>query len=245
MDNFKKSLNELSPLAAAAYYGNRELLSQLILRGGSVNATYSCKYSPLYASCYAGHALIAGTLIEFGASMYEISKGSGMNPIQIACFNGRYETVVLLFLHGANFSMEMGWSPLYLAVYKGHTNIVMYLCSKGVDVNGGENDPETPLCLACHSCDVELVKLLISRGAKADTCNAEGVTPLMISILKKNVEISNILIEKGAPLNFRRGDGLTFDDLRNNDEYSDVCKKILKEEGAFSIYYAEDEISST
>ncbi len=66
-------------------------------------------------------------------------------PLQLAAEKEHYEVVKRLVELGADLNTKRndGWSPLYTASYNGDLNTVVFLCSKGADVNG-VNDVSMP-----------------------------------------------------------------------------------------------------
>ena len=66
------------------------------------------------------------------------------------------------------FYLKGGWTPLMWATYKGRTNTVSLLLSKGADVNAHGNYHISSLLWASGRGYPEIVKDLIAHGAKVN-----------------------------------------------------------------------------
>merc|ERR1712192_385627 len=108
----------------------------------------------------------------------------------------------------ANFSLDLnqedrsGFSPLVLAVYGGHTDVVVTLTKRGVDVNRlctsgatafnvalitggyqGHYKDENPLLMYCRRLNLQAVKLLVRGGHAPDVVDSEGIGALWFATL--------------------------------------------------------------
>jgi len=95
-------------------------------------------------------------------------------------------------------------TALTTASYKGQTDIVKNILTKGADVNersgcGFGWDPNvTALTCAAHGGHMETVKVLLERGADVNTRSNDGWTPLVSAAYAGHVDIAKLLIERGA-----------------------------------------------
>ena len=81
-----------------------------------------------------------------------------------------------------NLQEEGGASPLHVACFEGHTEVVCVLLSEGAEVDLPRNsDGGRPLHAACHSGHVGVVRALLSGGAKLDLQNTAGLSPLHVA----------------------------------------------------------------
>ena len=94
-------------------------------------------------------------------------------------------------------------TPLHIAAWHNHTDLVKYFIEKGADVNAKSIGGGTALHLTGS---LEIVKLLIKSGANVHAKRDEGDTPLHRA---SNGEIANYLIELGLDVDERNVDGLT------------------------------------
>ncbi|XP_069813793.1 oxysterol-binding protein-related protein 1 isoform X2 [Dendropsophus ebraccatus] len=71
---------------------------------------------------------------------------------------------------------NMGWTPLHLACYFGHTEVVDDLLKAGADINVLNDMGDTPLHRAAFTGRKELVMLLLESNADTTVINGEGQT---------------------------------------------------------------------
>jgi ankyrin repeat protein len=93
-----------------------------------------------------------------------------------------------------------GTTPLYIACYKGHTEVVaMLLAHDAIDVNQattGEGD--TPLYIACRHGHAELVAMLLARdGVDVNQARTDdGNTPLCVACDEGRTDIVTMLLAR-------------------------------------------------
>ena len=73
---------------------------------------------------------------------------------------------------------QFGNTPLHVACYHGHTDIVRLLLERGADVGARDQFGDTPLHLACEWCAYNTIEILIERGADVGAQGEDGRTPL-------------------------------------------------------------------
>ncbi|XP_048488889.1 oxysterol-binding protein-related protein 1 [Plutella xylostella] len=72
---------------------------------------------------------------------------------------------------------NLGWTPLHLATYFGHADVVRALLEAGADVDEVNETGDTALHKACFIGNEELVILLLNHKADVNIMNGEGRTP--------------------------------------------------------------------
>ena len=101
-----------------------------------------------------------------------------------AAENGQLEAIKYLVERGADFHLgnSGGEIPLTRAASKDHQEVVLYLISKGEDINYQEsNYGMTPLLHAVSYGDVSYIRQLISNGADKDVRDKNGNTPMTLA----------------------------------------------------------------
>lgn len=106
-----------------------------------------------------------------------------------ACRNGDLK-VIDEFLEGReagrfSFSISckgqsksnLGWTPLHLATYFGHKEVVELLLARGAEINAINDNGDTPLHKAAFIGREDLVMLLIQYNADVNLINGEGRLP--------------------------------------------------------------------
>jgi hypothetical protein len=124
---------------------------------------------------------------------------------------GNFGAVKLFLALGANVNTEnkYGSTPLILATYGRHLDIVEYLIDHGADVNVKNEDGNTPLWWAANEGHTELVRCLIDKGADVNAKGEYGYTPLFNAGFNGNLEVFKYLIENGANVNIKSNNGYT------------------------------------
>jgi ankyrin repeat protein len=90
------------------------------------------------------------------------------------------------------------FTPLQLAAYHGHTDVVAYLASKGANINATNQDGLTALHLAALSGFTDTVIALLSHGAEINARDADGLTPLDRASQRHHPDIVELLRQRGG-----------------------------------------------
>jgi ankyrin repeat protein len=104
-----------------------------------------------------------------------------------------------------------GDSPLIMAAYAGHTDIVRLLLEAGADVAAVDPGMKaTALHAAAYAGRTEAARLLIQHGIDVDKQGPyNGYTALHDAIWQNNVETAQVIIDAGAGLSLRNHEGQT------------------------------------
>ncbi len=101
---------------------------------------------------------------------------------------------------------EAGFTPIILAVYRGHEDLVRYLTEKKVDLD--YISPEgTALMAACYKNQTNIAAYLLASGAGPNIRTPEGSSALLYAVLSGNTGLVKLLIEKGAHKTTKDGNG--------------------------------------
>jgi uncharacterized protein len=119
-----------TPLALAAYLGQKEVTEYLIQKGASVNAIAKnpTGFTALTGAIANNHVEISKILVKEGADVNHRYEG-GVSPLMEASQNGNVELVNFLIENGAdpNAKTKDGKSPISFAKEKNHTKVVEVL----------------------------------------------------------------------------------------------------------------------
>ncbi len=91
-----------------------------------------------------------------------------------------------------------GWTALMFAANKGNGELVIYLISRGADVNNRALNGRTALMCAAKRGYKKIVAVLLKRGADAAATDRAGNTALSLAKKKGHAEIVALLERAGA-----------------------------------------------
>lgn len=128
--------NGFTPVAAAAFTGKRDLLAELVARGGAVNFDEKFAGHGLNNAFYAGHTHLAKYLVEHGSDLHQPSSfGEKVPPMVWSAYTetGDASIARLLIEQGldVNETTSAGHTALDWAVKRGETPLVAYLRAQG------------------------------------------------------------------------------------------------------------------
>lgn len=124
-------------------------------------------------------------------------------------------------------------TPLHLAAWSGHAEIVSYLCKNKADAGASAMDDTSAIHFASQKGHVEVVQVLLSSGASIKSTNRKGMTPLHFAVQGSHMELVKYLIRKGADLGTKNKSGETPLDFVKSVEMRsliDECAKSPKNE---------------
>ncbi|XP_060065921.1 serine/threonine-protein phosphatase 6 regulatory ankyrin repeat subunit A-like [Ylistrum balloti] len=140
----------------AAFNGNDQMTAMLLWRGAKIDSVDEDRVTPLYTACKHGHTDIVKRLLVAGA-----------------------DTSIAIRTDSSN----NGFSPLHIAVFQGHMDVVRLLCDfnpEMIDMSTAKE--KTPLILACYAGRRDVVLFLLQRGANSNVTDAFHQTPLLYAL---------------------------------------------------------------
>ncbi|KAJ8375944.1 hypothetical protein SKAU_G00065240 [Synaphobranchus kaupii] len=131
---------------------------------------------------------------------------------------------------------NLGWTPLHLACYFGHRDVVEELLKAGADVNLPNNMGDTPLHKAAFTGRKEVVMLLLQYDACATVINGTAQIPkdvTQVDEIKTMLEAAERTEERKMEEQLleaaREGDTATLNQLLNRKRPPDInCKDLLE-----------------
>ncbi|MEA2552351.1 MAG: uncharacterized protein QOJ65_527 [Fimbriimonadaceae bacterium] len=160
--------------------------------------------SAVLLSVYYGHADI-GRIIANAKGHLDIFEAAALGD----------EHAMAQFLTAdpsvANTFSADGFTPLGLAAYFGHAEMVRQLLAAGADPNVASTNAlgVLPLHSALSNGHKEIARALIEAGTKVNTPNKEGWMPLHYTAYSGDLETSDLLLANGASTSQVRNDGET------------------------------------
>jgi len=191
-----------TPLMAAAYKGQFELVKLLINKKANIHAQgWSQSPDDLETAAdiaaYCGHIDILNFLLKKGASI-------NPNTIFKVARGGHTKVIELLLKKGNDINRQgpvEGKTLLIEASWWGHQDLILFLLKHGAQINQQDGRGYTALSEVVSSTrddfsnQIEIAKLLIENGADVNQGDFFGITPLMRA---NRADIIKLLIESGA-----------------------------------------------
>jgi len=168
------------------FKGYDEIVSLLLAAGAPVNCKVTEDLStPLHKACAGGkpgHLSAVRQLLQGGADVHALNKWRE-TPLLTAANHGQAAAVEALLRSGGDpcKCTDTGWSPLSIAAYKGHDDVVRLLLEEGAPTE--EADPTLSALLQAATKGLpDTVELLLRHGADHTVTTKKGDTALSILV---------------------------------------------------------------
>ena len=127
--------------------------------------------------------------------------------------------------HFRGSSSNFNETPIHLACYYNHVEIVQLLAEAGANVSIPNSYQQTPLRTASMKGFNDIVTILEHHGANVNAVDKWNITPLFIAVRCAHVETVELLLSLGADKTIATQDGKTpIDEARFPDKYSQLFK---------------------
>ncbi len=183
--------------------GSVNLIRESIASGGfDVNRNLGDCFA-LHLFAQSGNAEMVDLLIQNGANVREVSKGS--TALFVASQNGHTQTAFSLIRGGADLNVlnQGGITPLYIASQNNHIEMVDMLLQNGADVNLRCMRGLRALHIASEKNNVEIVSLLMLNRANPNILSDEGFPALIIAVEYESQDVAVELIRRISDMAIR------------------------------------------
>lgn len=190
----------VTPLFTACENGHLDAVNILIQEGARVDAANSHGVTPLYIASCNGHMDIVKILLHEGADANASTYLKDMTSVRMAYLdtNGREVKVVLDQETQISIGNTRGLTPLHVASFNGHVDVVQELLSGGAKNDIADGKGMTALHLAAHSGHLNTVDLLVARGANVNASSSRGVTPLHVASRMGHLALVTLLLQQNG-----------------------------------------------
>lgn len=171
-----------------------DLLRRLIGLQVDVRQSNDLGQTPLHIAAMTGHVEMIRLLIENGAIYQQDLLGK--SPIHEAVLNGKLSALKFLVedqQQSVFIQTHNRLNLLHYAVMTSSVDLIDYLITCDVDINGLSRDYDTPLHIAVRHQNMDAIRTLLHAYAFMDVMNKFKVTP--VEEAKEFVELQHIFIE--------------------------------------------------
>ncbi|CDY61678.1 BnaC01g40950D [Brassica napus] len=109
-------------------------------------------------------------------------------------------------------------TPLHLAAWAGHSEVVSYLCKNKADVGAAAVDDMGAIHFASQKGHLEVVRTLLSAGVSLKSITRKGLTPLHYAAQGSHLDLVKYLVKKGANVGATTKAGKNPADVAGNPE---------------------------
>ena len=196
------------------------------------------------------------SLLDETPSLLDAEGAHGVSAILLSVYHGHPEIAEIFVAHGAELDMweasatgklervrewiredprlasrfgPDGHTPLGLACFFGHREVVRFLLEHG----GGLNTPSrnaqkvAPIHAAVACGDGVILRALLERGADVNVRQEGGFTPLHGAAAGGDTEALSLLLEHGADVTARTVDGRTAADTAKERGHETLAERLL------------------
>ncbi|MCO5572764.1 hypothetical protein L7F22_026523 [Adiantum nelumboides] len=110
-------------------------------------------------------------------------------------------------------------TPLHLASWAGHADVVHTLCKKHADVGAAAADNMSAIHFASQKGHTQVVRFLLAAGASVNASTRKGMTPIHYAIQAGHLDLAKLLIKRGASLYSVNKAGKKAIDFAKDDKY--------------------------
>lgn len=162
--------------------GHLALTEHALKHGVGVDLRDMLGRTALHLTSTYGHSTgveITKLLLQYGANVNAQTK-KGVMPLHSACEAGDWCIVNVLLEHDAIVNCSSDMSPLHLASYKGHSEVVKLLLKFGANIDTYDLYGMTPLHAALLHAKKQVITTLLGYGADINLLSGDNRTVLNI-----------------------------------------------------------------
>lgn len=175
--------------------------------------------SPLLLACYYKKPDMAAAIAEFVPEL----------TLFEACAIGKFDVVTYFIAQNPDIINDYsndGFTPLGLAAYFAHEELVRFLILKGAEVNLPSNNGFNvfPIHSAVATRNLNITQKLLENGANVNVRQQASITPLHTAAQNGDIEIIIALLQNGAEVDIRMEGGKLAADLAEEKGFKEIAE---------------------
>ncbi|XP_029287338.1 LOW QUALITY PROTEIN: serine/threonine-protein phosphatase 6 regulatory ankyrin repeat subunit C [Cottoperca gobio] len=193
--NSLQDQEQSSPLHAAAYLGDVNIMDLLITSGAKINAKDQGLLTPLHRAAASRNEKAVALLLKHGAEVNTQDK-YGHTPLHMAAAKWATGCAEALIPHVCSLDVadRSGRTPLHHAAHSGHEEMVNLLLKKGANVSAKDKKDRQAIHWAAYLGHVEVVKLMVSHSADVTCKDKRAYTPLHAAAASGQLDMVKYLL---------------------------------------------------
>lgn len=195
-----------SPLAWAAYVGDKDIFDYLLSRGADAKGVDKYGISVFMRAIEGGNMDIVKYLVEeCKCDPNEKDREYGITTLMRAATCRRNDILTYLLDRKANVKTRDKGGRNVLAYAADGRNMegMEILVAKGADLNGTDKEGHTLLMKASERGCLEMVQYLVKKGAKVKAKTKYGKTALIYAAEGGYLDVAGFLVDHGADIKAR------------------------------------------
>ncbi|XP_071105463.1 serine/threonine-protein phosphatase 6 regulatory ankyrin repeat subunit B-like [Haliotis cracherodii] len=194
-----------SVLHLACVGGNKAIVQHLV-SPSNINARGHNGQTPVMMAAVQKHQYVFDLLVSEQADLTLVDE-DGNSVLHHACLGGNKAIVQhLVSPSNINTRGQKGWTPVMMAVGRGHQSVFHLLVSEQADLTLVNKDGNSALHIACVGRYKALVQHLVSPS-NINTRGQNGWTPVMMAAGRGHQSVFDLLVSKQADLTLVDKDG--------------------------------------
>jgi len=204
-----------TPLHAAAYMGDPEIVRLLIEYGARINVKDSQWMYPLHRACASINLPkakdIVSILLDNEADVNARDK-SQRTCLHIAAKHNSVDSIQLILnqnINSIDVSDRSGRTALHYACQEGHLEMVQLLIQNGAKVNMSDKKERRPIHVTAIQGNIEVLEILVSAGADINARDKDKMTALHFGCAAGHLDMVTTLLDRDAKSNLTNNFGNT------------------------------------